>query len=215
VLAGHDRYEALAGAIALGEATPAERAVFDAHAVSCARCRADAAAAGSLAGVLENERAAELWRPSIGAAVERRIRETRRSRQRFSIVALGWCVALSLAVDVAFAGGFAGRFERAFEARDDSAGVAVSSPARPAPLVSGRQAGPLRGAVVARRRTAGHAHPAFRVAAQPQPRAPVSPPVTPAYEADVPDVLAGLDLSGTAHHSARSVALEAKQPPMP
>jgi len=215
VLTGHDRFEALAGAIALGEATPAEREVFDAHAVSCAPCRADAAAAGSLARVFEDERAAELWRPSIGAAVERRIRETRRSRLRLSIAALGWCFALSLAVDVAFAGGFAGRFAHAFEAREDPAGVAVVAPPRKMPILSGLQAGSPHNTVAARRRAAGHAHPAFRVAAQPHPPAPDSAAGAPAGAADVPDVLAGLDLYGKAHHTARSVALEAKQPPMP
>jgi len=215
VLAGHDRFEALAGAIALGEATPAEQEVFDAHAVSCAACRADAAAAGSLARVFENGRASELWRPSVGAAVEQRIRETRRSRLRLSIGALGWCVALSLAVDLAFAGGFAGRFAHAFANRDDSAGVAVAAPPRPVALGSGRQSEPARGTFGARRRAAGHAHAAFRVAARPRPAAPADAAVAPAAEAGIPDVLAGLDLSGKARHTARSVALEAKQPPMP
>lgn len=214
MLAGHDRFEALAGAIALGEATPAEREAFDAHAVSCAACRTDAAA-GSLAAVFEHARAAERWRPSIGAAVERRIRETRRSRLRLSVGALGWCVALSLIVDIAFAGGFAGRFARAFEARQAFASVAAAAVPRSASTLSGRATGPSRGPVAARRRSAHLAHAAFRVAAHPRLPAPTAAAGMPAGEAAVPDVLAGLDLYGKAHHSARSVALEPKQPPKP
>jgi hypothetical protein len=207
VLAGHDRFEALAGAIALGEATPAEQAAFDDHAAGCAPCRADAGAARALSRVFEAGRAAECWRPSVGTAVERRIRETRRSRMRLSVGALGWCVAVSLAVDLAFAGGFASRFARALDARAQAPAVTAAAPARPAapPL-----AGPPR--VAARRPLAGHRpHASFRVAARPHSAPPDSPALVPAAEAAVPDVLAGLDLYGKARHAARSVALEAKQ----
>ena len=38
----HDRFESLAGAVALGEATESERVEFVAHAQTCALCRDDA-----------------------------------------------------------------------------------------------------------------------------------------------------------------------------
>jgi hypothetical protein len=207
VLAGHDRYEVLAGAIALGEATAAERASFDAHAATCAPCRADAAAAGAMAGMFEDGRAAECWRPSLGAAVERRIRETRRSRLRLSVGALSWCVALSLAVDLAFAGGFAGRIAHAFEPRADATSAGVAAAPHPVAVLAARESSPQRRAAAHHRRAADHARGALRVAARPHPAAPAaSVPAEPA----VPDVLAGLDLYGKTHDAARSVALEPK-----
>jgi hypothetical protein len=209
VLAGHDRYEALAGAIALGEATPAERAAFDAHAAGCAPCRADLAAAETLAGTFEAARSAECWRPAIGTAIERRIRETRRSRMRLSVGALTWCVALSLAVDLAFAGGFTSRVAHAFDAREATASVAAAAPAHPAAPPAALRADSLR--LVARPRAAARRpHPAFRVAARPRPATPDSGALVPA-QAPVPDVLAGLDLYGKAHRAARSVALGPKK----
>lgn len=208
MLAGHDRYEALAGAIALGEATPAERAAFEAHASGCAPCRADAATAEGFAAAFEAGRSAETWRPSVAPAVERRIRDTRRSRMRFTAGALGWCVAVSIAVDGLFASGFAGRVYSALGARESVASVAAAAP-HPAAALSALA---VRRVAVPRRRK-HDIRTGFRLAARPHRTAPVAPApalAPPAAAADVPDVLAGLDLTGKSHGTARNVALEAK-----
>jgi hypothetical protein len=210
VLAHHDRFEVLAGAIALGEATPAERAAFEAHAAGCAPCRADAASVEGFAEAFEAGRSAETWRPSVAPAVERRIREKRRSRMRFTAGALGWCVAVSIAVDGLFASGFAGRVYHALDARESVASVAAAAP-RPATALSALA---VRRVAVPRR----HAHGIrtdFRVATRPHRIAPVAPALAPpAAEADIPDVLAGLDLTGKSHGTARNVALEPKHSPV-
>jgi hypothetical protein len=213
VLAGHDRYEALAGAILLGEATPAEREAFETHAAACAPCRADAACAPVFASAFEEGRAAETWRPSVGGVVERRIRETRRSRTRLIAAAMGWCVALSIAVDGLFVSGFAGRVYRALDARAGVASVAAA-PAAPRTAAAGALAADAVRAVAPVRRAARRARASVRVAARPHRIAPVAAtgaPHAPAAAADVPDVLAGLDLSGKSKGAARNVALEPKQ----
>ncbi len=205
MIAGHDRFEALAGAIALGEATPSERELFACHAAECGRCRADVCAAASFAELIDGARAAERWRPAVDDGVLRRIRESRRTRARATIGALGWCVALSLAVDVACATGFAGRLGHVFDA-PSVASVALVPP-RPRALshrLPERQVAARRQHErAARSRTEGTIAERAR-AALPAPDA--------ADAANVPDVLAGLDLYGRVRHDSRSVALEAGAP---
>jgi hypothetical protein len=106
----HDRFEALAGALLLNEATPGERAEFEAHAQSCARCGSDAASFGMpLRTWVEEAGAHETWRPSVAGDVNRRIADSRQKRWRFTLGTLGYAVAASLAINVAFVTGFAGR----------------------------------------------------------------------------------------------------------
>jgi len=106
----HDAFEALAGAVMLGEATDAERARFDAHAATCDECRADVACAPVLTRAVLRARATETWRPSIANLVLDRIRGTRKSRFRFTVGALGWAVAISIVFNLALASGLSMRF---------------------------------------------------------------------------------------------------------
>jgi len=107
---GHDRYEALVGALLLDEATAGERAEFAAHAEGCARCRADATSLGvPLRDFVEAASEHETWRPSLAGDVRARIAESRQKRVRFAVGTLGYAVAASLVINVAFVTGFAGR----------------------------------------------------------------------------------------------------------
>jgi len=106
----HDRFETLAGALFLKEATLEERAEFERHAQTCERCRADAVSLGfPLLEVVEDAGRSETWQPSVAADVNGRIAESRQRRWRLGIGTLGYAVAASLAVNVLFVSGFAGR----------------------------------------------------------------------------------------------------------
>ena len=124
----HDRFESLAGAIALGEATEAEQATFAEHARTCSACRAgaDAAALIALIGRIRDE---EAWRPSVRDPVLARVRATGGSRTRAACDALSWAVVVSIAMNVAFTGGFASRLGAVLEPR--TAPPAGSSAQRP------------------------------------------------------------------------------------
>ncbi len=106
----HDAFEALAGAVMLGEATEAERARFDAHAATCEECRSDVACAPVLVRAVTQARRTETWRPSIANLVLDRIRGTRKSRFRFTVGVLGWAVAISIVFNLALASGLSMRF---------------------------------------------------------------------------------------------------------
>lgn len=101
----HDRFEALAGAVVLGEASEAESAAFSAHAEGCAACRADVAGGAVVTAIVARERAAERWRPSIESAVLERIAKSRQKKHRRTVGAFGWAIAFSIVVNVAFASG--------------------------------------------------------------------------------------------------------------
>ena len=51
----------------------------------------------------------EMWRPSLAGDVVARIAESRQKRVRFALGTLGYAVAASLVINVAFVTGFAGR----------------------------------------------------------------------------------------------------------
>ncbi len=109
----HTRWESLAGAIALGEATESEREQFELHTADCTRCcehRLDELAVVRDHIVAMREK--ETWRPSLGTALMNRIRAERLRRSRLTLRVLSWSVALSLALDAAFVSGvtsYAGR----------------------------------------------------------------------------------------------------------
>ncbi len=108
----HGGFEALAGALALGEATRDERARFEAHASECAICCDDVPALTRLREVVGAARDGESWRPAIGSRLMSRIRDERLRRSRLTLRALGWSVAFSIALDAAFVSGvtsYAGR----------------------------------------------------------------------------------------------------------
>jgi hypothetical protein len=212
---GHDRFEILAGAVMLGEANDAERAAFDAHVSACESCRLDAACAPVVLRSVEAAKAAETWRPSVGSAVVGRIRESRTSRFGKTVGVLGWAVALSIVLNVAFVSGLSTHIHDAFAPEPDDAPyvsamkIDLESPAPlPAPV----------------RRAAWHPH-AVAFVARPKPHAlvarpaavPVAPDIPtaaagvtiPPSAADaVPDVLAGIDVDGSETDGAKHVAVQ-------
>lgn len=106
---GHDRYEALAGALLLGEATASEREAFEAHAAACARCAEDAAAFFPLRETVERASAGEVWRPSISDEILGRVQATKVRHHRRILTTFGYAIAASVVLNVAFVSGFAGR----------------------------------------------------------------------------------------------------------
>jgi TonB family protein len=105
----HERIEALAGAIALGEATDEERNEYREHIASCAECL------NALGGEREIERVAasvhdaresEVWQPDLRDVVAARTqRSARRLRLGFGVA--GLCLAVSLGVHALGAAGAA------------------------------------------------------------------------------------------------------------
>jgi hypothetical protein len=139
----HDRFESLAGAMALGEATIEERAAFAAHAAGCALCRQDViedAAGTSPLAAVGIARDDETWRPAVDRAVVARIREGSAKRSRLTVGALGWGAALSIAVNVAFITGINGQLENILHPATEVAPVAtfgIRLPARTFAKVAG------------------------------------------------------------------------------
>ncbi len=133
---GHDRFESLAGALALGEATDDERAAFAAHAANCALCRQDLdlAASSSPLASLGAARDAETWRPTVDRALVARIRDQSAKRWRFTVGALGWGAALSIAINVAFVSGLTAEMQNALHPAIDAppqvASFGIRLPAR-------------------------------------------------------------------------------------
>lgn len=103
----HDRAEAIAGAIALGEASDEERREYRAHIASCSRCL------DALGGEREIERVAstvsrarevEVWEPDLGDVVATRMR--RRSRSlRWGVSFFGVALAASFGIHFVLAAG--------------------------------------------------------------------------------------------------------------
>jgi len=117
VLSGrHAAYEALAGAIALGEASDAERAEFSAHCAACARCSDDADELRTrVVTAVAVARELETWRPRVGDGVMRRIDRERVKTADLTTTLLTSAIAFSLVLNVAFATGFAQRAGHAIE----------------------------------------------------------------------------------------------------
>ncbi len=190
----HATFEALAGAVALGEAGPAEQLAFHEHAATCAAC-AEAAAGASLLAELAQTRDAELWRPQIGDSLSARIRETRSRSAGRLFGALGYAAGLSIALNIAIVTGFAGRL---YERLATPNAIPVPAAAQSA------------NAVVVAPPVISVAPP--RYVLHPLGLAMRSRPAHPARNAagrlgDVPDVLAGLVQPATVT-AARDVAQE-------
>jgi hypothetical protein len=205
----HDRFDMLLAAVALGEASRAERAEFADHAVACDACRAEAGNASTVLNAIVDARDAETWRPAVDRAVLARIRDSRSSRFRVTIGALGWAVALSIVLNVAFVSGLSARFFGGFDASGEVADhptamkFSLESPEPHAPrAVLERRA---RVAIVPRRERRPHVHARGSGSiARRAPATPIAPDVT---ATDVPDVLAGLDIDG-ADDQAKHVAVQ-------
>jgi hypothetical protein len=215
----HARFEALAGAVMLGEATDAERERFAEHAACCAACRDDAEAMPAFRRTVERARDAETWRPSVDDAVGRRIRASQRSRFGVTIGALGWAVALSIVLNVAFVSGLSGHIHDAFENGEEAASnvpamrieLEQKAPVRVtvAPVVRVAAAAPrmrrrphLLAAAPARAARADTATADVPGAYESDPRASLE-----AEAATVPDVLAGLGLDDASPDAAKHVAV--------
>jgi TonB family protein len=101
----HDRIEAIAGAIALGEAGEDERREYREHIASCAACL------NALGGEREIERVAsavsaardeEVWQPDVGDVVATRMRR-RSQRLRWTLSIFGAALAASFGMHAIFA----------------------------------------------------------------------------------------------------------------
>ena len=202
-MSAHDRFESLAGAVALGEASPQERAAFDVHASTCEVCRDDAASGAFVVARVADAHRSETWRPS--QPIVERIRSRRSGRARFTLGALGWAVAGSLVLNVALAGGLGARLAGAFQSQPAApAQVASSAITLDAPhvlVVAPRAWRAARSTVAV---APEHAHAVARKAYVAKAYAKSKVPKIPTLD-DVPDLLAGLDLYGTGsigHHVA-------------
>jgi hypothetical protein len=200
----HARFESLEGAILLGEASDAEREEYTEHARTCSLCCGEPAT-GELLQTVAAARDGESWRPSIDRPVLARIREERTQRSRFAVGLLGWAAACSIAINVAFVTGFAGRVARVVDF--DAAPPATAS------VPFGVRLPPQTFARVKRRALATPAVPVVAVhRAQPKRHADLGIVLGLGSHAvrrtlDAPaDIFAGLDLRGSAQ--ARSVAVE-------
>lgn len=98
----HERIEALAGAIALGEATDEERNEYREHIASCAECLNALGGEREIervAGSVHDARESEVWQPDLRDVVAARTqRSTRRLRVGLGIVS--FCLAVSFGVHV-------------------------------------------------------------------------------------------------------------------
>jgi hypothetical protein len=105
----HDRYEALAGAMVLGEATFAEREAFEAHAAQCAQCAEDLSSFVPLRDAVAAASTGEVWRPSVSDQVYRSVQATKVLQRRRIVSTFAYAIAASVALNIAFISGFAGR----------------------------------------------------------------------------------------------------------
>jgi hypothetical protein len=204
----HDRFEVLAGAVILGEASDAERAQFAAHAAACALCGTAADDAGGVRAAFARARGAETWRPALGDPVARRLREAGNSRFHSTVGVLGAAVALSLALNVVFASGLSSRLLGSFAPPPETYGPAANAmriglespaPHRAAnlPHAAVRFSGRVAQRSAPRARLAVSRFPAATLAVKRTPPAPANDAA-----AGIPDVLAGLDLDGASKHVA-------------
>lgn len=190
----HAAFEALAGAIALGEANADERSAFAAHAASCATCAEDAQ--DSPLERLQLARDAESWRPEIGAALARRIREERSKNVRRTFGFVVYAAGLSILLNVAVATGLLGHFyDRLQDAAPASVVVAAPQPVSVPAAPSTRVAAVHR--YIQRPLTAPIPHRSARGRSR----------EAGGRLGDVPDVLAGL-VQPTAVTAARDVAAD-------
>jgi anti-sigma factor RsiW len=209
-MSAHDRYEMLAGAVMLGEATPEERAAFDAHARTCAACASDVAGGTFVRERIAQAHRSETWRPS--QPIVERLRARRSVRTRFTLGALGWAVGISLALNVALAGGLGVRLTHAFDWSGSDANVVATTITADAPHVATVTHLAASEVWIKRPARVAHAHRKPQHHGKPVAAAPhaVPSPVESALPTldDVPDVLAGLDLYGRGAVKHRAVAVE-------
>ncbi|HTV74522.1 MAG TPA: hypothetical protein VME66_12575 [Candidatus Acidoferrales bacterium] len=103
----HDYFEGLCGAIALGEATRYERALFLLHARRCSLCAQDTAVRdGELRALAREVRGSERWQPTVRQTVSVRIQEGQARGRRRTMQALGYACTASLLLNFVCSIGF-------------------------------------------------------------------------------------------------------------
>jgi TonB family protein len=103
----HERIEALAGAIALGEATDGERREYREHIATCPQCLHALGGEHELervASTVASARESEVWEPNLGDVVHQRTKQRSRAlRYGFSLFGVALCA--SFGVHALLAGG--------------------------------------------------------------------------------------------------------------
>jgi Putative zinc-finger len=189
----HDRFDALAGALALGEASDAERAEFGAHARTCAACANDAAELPATFALVREARASERWDPHGSGELDARTRERRERSSRRTLTTLGYAVAASVVVNLAFVSGFGARALDALRVVPDTTPVVATRLTIEKRIATEQAAmfAPARATIALRPSTV---RPAAVVRA-PGPRVPRhAKPAAPAAQPD--DPLSGLAVEG-------------------
>ena len=188
----HDRFEELAGALALGEASDAERAELAAHAQTCSACALDLRDLPIALDVIRAARESERWQPGASDEVRTRLREGRERGTRRTLITLGYGIAASLVLNVAFVSGFGARALDALRVTPGTAYAAstrITLERRPrAALLAQPAARAVVATVVARR-------PAARLPVL-RPRGPRSPAHALAAPPEPPDAFGGLAIDG-------------------
>ena len=111
----HDYFESLCGAIALGEASRPERALFLLHARQCPVCIEDVALCdGELRALAQGARERERWQPSVRDAVVTRVHEGQSRSRRAVLAGLGYAFAASVLLNVVCSLGLPERLAAAF-----------------------------------------------------------------------------------------------------
>ncbi len=123
----HAAFEALAGAVALGEASAAESSAFALHAAGCTFCAADLRGDSPFER-LRQARDAETWRPQLEGALLARVREARSKTVRRTFSVLGYAAGLSIVLNIAVATGFTDRLYERFEDANQPLPVSVAAP---------------------------------------------------------------------------------------
>jgi len=208
VTSPHARFESLCGAIALGEASVAERDEFARHAADCALCSGEPADAALIASITA-AREAETWRPSMERSILSRIRDERSHRSKWIVGALGWAAAASIGLNVLFVTGFGAKATTAFfdattVSGPQSAPVGMRLPPQTFATIARRPLAPRAGVpapvdLAARRLPPRRSAPAATIRMR-KPAAPAS--------LEAPDIFAGLALEPRSAAAARSVAVE-------
>jgi hypothetical protein len=141
MMRGHAAYEALGGAIALGEADEAERATYAAHAAACALCDQEPEETRTLvASAFAAAQHGETWRPFVRDEIVACIERRRAVAGRRITTALGGAVVATLALNVALALGTGSR------PRSVALPVAAPTVATPAyPLRAATRSAPVSG----------------------------------------------------------------------
>lgn len=135
----HDRVEAIAGAIALGEASDEERRTYREHIASCAECLRELGGEHEIervASTVGQARECEVWEPALGDVVANRMRRRTRSlRWGFSV--FGAALAASFGIHALLAAGIEpmARASSSSAAFTDAGATRVTLEQRSAPAV--------------------------------------------------------------------------------